>query len=81
MFLYFIYWLIVPILVEPASSAKILGVSPVVGGSHYIVIRNVMEELASRGHEVRLRAYSTHVHTREGDGRNGLTLIAYQFEN
>lgn len=54
MSLYFIYWLIVPILVEPASSAKILGVSPVVGGSHYIVIRNVMEELASRGHEVTL---------------------------
>ena len=55
MSLFFICWLIVPILVKPASSAKILGVSPVAGGSHYIVMRNVMEELASRGHEVRVR--------------------------
>ena len=38
-------------LAESSSSAKILGGSAV-GGSHYMVIRNVMEELAARGHEV-----------------------------
>ena len=38
-------------LAESSSSAKILGGSAL-GGSHYMMIRNVMEELADRGHEV-----------------------------
>ena len=39
------------LLAESSSSAKILGGSAI-GGSHYLMMRNVMEELASRGHEV-----------------------------
>ena len=44
-------WILLLFLAESSSSAKILGGSAV-GGSHYMVIRNVMEELAARGHEV-----------------------------
>ena len=39
------------LLAESCSSAKIIGGSAA-GGSHYMMIRNVVEELASRGHEV-----------------------------
>ena len=46
-------WILLLSLAESSSSAKILGGSAV-GGSHYMVIRNVMEELAARGHEVLL---------------------------
>ena len=46
-------WILLLFLAESSSSAKILGGSAV-GGSHYMVIRNVMEELAARGHEVLL---------------------------
>ena len=44
-------WLILLFLAEFSSSAKIIGGSAV-GGSHYMMIRNVVEELARRGHEV-----------------------------
>jgi len=39
-------------LVNSALSAKIAGLSYASSGSHYFVIKNVLEELASRGHEV-----------------------------
>lgn len=41
-------------LANSALSAKIAGFSFASSGSHYFVIRTVMEELASRGHEVNL---------------------------
>ena len=46
-------------LVNSALSAKIAGFSFVSSGSHYFVIRNTLEELASRGHEVKNVFYET----------------------
>lgn len=44
-------------LVNSALSAKIAGFSFVSSGSHYFVIRNTLEELASRGHEVKTSVF------------------------
>lgn len=44
-----------------ALSAKIAGLSGMASGSHYFIIRSAMEELASRGHEVRLMLINLHV--------------------
>ena len=49
--MFWLSWLTLVLLADNSFSAKILGGSAV-GGSHYIMIRNVMEEVASRGHEV-----------------------------
>ena len=49
--MFLLSWLVLLLLAEACSSAKIIGGSAA-GGSHYMMIRNVMEELASRGHEV-----------------------------
>ena len=43
--------LLLLLAINSASSAKIAGFAAV-GGSGYINMRNIMEELASRGHEV-----------------------------
>ena len=43
--------LLLLLAVNTASLAKIAGFAAV-GGSGYINLRNIMEELASRGHEV-----------------------------
>ena len=45
--------LLLLLAVNTASLAKIAGFAAV-GGSGYINMRNIMEELASRGHEVHL---------------------------
>ena len=40
------------VTINPALSARIVGFSAISSGSHYLLIKTVMEELASRGHEV-----------------------------
>lgn len=40
------------LMVHSASSARIVGFSSMSSGSHYLLISTVLEELASRGHEV-----------------------------
>ena len=45
--------LLLLLAVNSASSAKVAGFVAI-GGSGYINMRHIMEELASRGHEVRL---------------------------
>ena len=47
-----IFCLVLLLQAKSSMSAKIIGGSAI-GGSHYMMIRNVVEELASRGHEVR----------------------------
>ena len=38
--------------VKSAFSARVAGLAAFSTGSHYFVVRKVLEELASRGHEV-----------------------------
>ncbi|XP_078344951.1 2-hydroxyacylsphingosine 1-beta-galactosyltransferase-like [Oculina patagonica] len=45
-------YLILLFTIKSAFSAKIAGLAAVSSGSHYFVIRNALQELASRGHEV-----------------------------
>ncbi|XP_068688914.1 UDP-glucuronosyltransferase 2C1-like [Montipora foliosa] len=47
-----------------ALSARIVGFSAMSSGSHYLLIRTVMEELATRGHEVVMMVGSDHTHSR-----------------
>ena len=42
------------ISMELSFSARIAGLSGISSGSHYFTIKKVMEELFSRGHEVRV---------------------------
>ena len=44
--------LLLSLVVDSALSARIVGFC-ILGGSEYMNTRNVMEELASRGHEVK----------------------------
>ena len=45
-------YLVLLLTLKSAFSAKIAGIAAFSSGSHYFVIRNAMEELTSRGHEV-----------------------------
>ena len=45
-------FLLLLLTVKAALSAKILGYSAFGSGSHYHVVSNPLQELASRGHEV-----------------------------
>ena len=49
--MFWLLWLMLLLKAESSHSAKIVGFSAI-GGSHYMMIRNVMEEMAARGHEV-----------------------------
>ena len=51
-----LFVLIILLKAESCIAAKIVGFSPI-GGSHYLLIKNAMEELASRGHEVMYVTY------------------------
>jgi len=44
-------WLLLSLAFNTASSARIAGFW-LIGGSQYITMRRIMEELASKGHEV-----------------------------
>ena len=39
-------------MINSASSARIVGLGLMSSGSHYFLMKTVMEELAARGHEV-----------------------------
>ena len=52
-FCYLLSCLLLLFTVKSGFSAKIAGFAAVSSGSHYFVIRNAMQELASRGHEVK----------------------------
>ena len=47
-------WILIffALTLNSALSAKIAGLSVAGEGSHYLVVRNTIEELAARGHEV-----------------------------
>lgn len=44
--------IVLSLIVSSVSSARIAGFIAF-GGSHYITMKNVLEELASRGHQVK----------------------------
>ena len=44
--------LVLLLAVRSVLSARIVSISAFSSGSHYFVVRNTLEELASRGHEV-----------------------------
>ena len=46
-------YLIVLLTIKSAFSSKIAGLGAISSGSHYFVIRNALQELALRGHEVK----------------------------
>ena len=48
-------FLVFLLAVKSALSARIVGISAFSSGSHYFVVRNALQELASRGHEVNVR--------------------------
>ena len=46
------FCLVLLLTVKSAFSARVAGLAAFSTGSHYFVVRKVLEELASRGHEV-----------------------------
>lgn len=44
--------LVLLLAVKSVLSARVVGISAFSSGSHYIVVRDTLQELASRGHEV-----------------------------
>ena len=49
-----LFCLVLLLSVKSALYARIAGLAAFSSGSHYMVVRNAVEELASRGHEVML---------------------------
>lgn len=56
-----LFCLVLLLTVKSAWSAKIVGLAAFSSGSHYMVVRNAVEELASRGHEVTQPACRVHL--------------------
>ena len=65
-------------LAEPVLSARIAGFWTA-GGSQYINMRQIMEELASRQHEVRNGNDVYFVHSDHGHARIGSGFIEFIF--
>ncbi|XP_067018564.1 UDP-glucuronosyltransferase 2B15-like isoform X2 [Acropora muricata] len=50
-----------------ALSARIVGFTSMASGSHYLLTMTILEELASRGHEVVMVVSSDHMHSRSSE--------------